>query len=156
MQFFRVWTTPGEGRFPVCRFFGTGFGDKSSHVFTPYPAQCEAMKTDPAWRFEGVSYYLALPDGTGRCATGTEPLYELYNNESGGAPNYRLVSDRTTRDRMAIGAWIAKGSGLDVVFACTPPLAGVASEASVVAVQSPTSGATRLRPVMAERNTVPL
>ncbi len=125
MQFFRVWTEAGTGRQPVCRFFSASFAPKSSHFYTPYPAECELRKADPAWQFEsGAVYYLALTDASGNCATGTVPLYRVYNNGQGGAPNHRYTADRNTRDQMKAMGWVGEGNGADEIFACTPTLRG--------------------------------
>ena len=41
-----------------------------------------------------------------------------------GVPNHRLAASRMLRDRMVTQGWIAEGGGVDVIFACTPTLAG--------------------------------
>ena len=122
-EFWRVWTQPGEGRLPVCRFFSRGFDPKSSHFYTPYAAECEGLKAGTVWQYEGTVFYVALPDATGNCAAGTTPLYRAYNDGQGGAPNHRYMISRAIRDEMvADKKWTAEGSGPDVVFACLPPL----------------------------------
>jgi len=124
-EFERVWTAPGGARLPVCRFFSTAFGAKSSHFYTPYQAECQMVQTDPAhvWQLEAAAvFYLALPDANGNCAAGTVPLYRNYNNGMGGAPNHRYTMDRAVRDRMVAAGWTSEGSGPDVVFACIPTL----------------------------------
>ena len=124
-QFFRVWTTPGPGRFSVSRFFSTQWGTKSSHFFTADQNERNKLVagTIPGWQLEadGV-YYIALPDGAGHCPAGTEALYRLYNNGQGGAPNHRLTASRATRDALVTQGWVGEGSGADIVYACTPTL----------------------------------
>jgi YVTN family beta-propeller protein len=124
-EFWRVWTAPSPGRLPVCRFFSTAFGALSSHFYTPYAAECATLQADPAhvWELESPAvYYLALPDDTGTCPAGTVPLYRLYNNGMGGAPNHRYTADRAVRDMMIPLGWTPEGSGPDIVFACIPTL----------------------------------
>jgi YVTN family beta-propeller protein len=124
-QFERVWTAPGAGRLPVCRFFSTAFGAKSSHFYTPYAAECQMLQADPAhvWQLEGAAvFYLALPDANGSCAVGTVPLYRVYNGGMGGAPNHRYTMSSFVRSQMVNLHWIAEGSGPDIVFACIPTL----------------------------------
>jgi len=126
-QFFRVWTTPGPGHAPVCRFFSTAFGAKSSHFYTPYASECQKVQTDPAlmstWQLESSAvYYLALPDTSGKCPSNTAPLYRVYNNGQGGAPNHRYMGDRAVRDQSVAAGWTAEGNGPDIIFACTPTL----------------------------------
>lgn len=124
-QFFRVWTTAAPGRFPVSRFFSTQWGTKSSHFFTANQNERNQLVagTIPGWQLEADAvYYIGLADPAGNCPAGTVPLYRLYNNGQGGAPNHRLVSDRATRDAMVAQGWVGEGSGPDTVYGCTPTL----------------------------------
>jgi YVTN family beta-propeller protein len=126
-EFWRVWTAPGAGRVPVCRFFSTAFGALSSHFYTPYASECQSLQTNPAlssvWQFESPAvYYLTLPDAGGNCQVNTSPLYRVYNNGMGGAPNHRYTADPAVRAQMILLGWIAEGSGPDTIFACTPTL----------------------------------
>jgi YVTN family beta-propeller protein len=125
--FFRVWTAPGAGRVPVCRFFSTAFGALSSHFYTPYASECTQLQTDPSlssvWQLESAAvYYLALTDANGNCPSNTSPLYRVYNNGMGGAPNHRYTADVAVRAQMIQLGWIAEGSGTNTTFACTPTL----------------------------------
>jgi YVTN family beta-propeller protein len=125
--FFRVWTTPGAGRVPVCRFFSTAFGALSSHFYTPYASECTQLQSNPSlssvWQLESTAvYYLALTDANGNCPSNTSPLYRVYNNGMGGAPNHRYTADAAVRAQMLQAGWLAEGSGTDTVFACTPTL----------------------------------
>jgi hypothetical protein len=67
-------------------------------------------------------YYLALTDASGNCPSNTAPLYRVYNNGQGGAPNHRYTGDRLVRDQMVAAGWLAEGNGPDIIFACTPTL----------------------------------
>jgi len=122
-QFFRVWTAPGPGRVPVCRFFSVGFGAKSSHFYTPISSECTSLQAGAVWMFEGDVYFLQLADTTGTCPAGTVALYRMYNNGMGGAPNHRYTISRAIRAAMVQLGWVAEGDGPDTVFACVPPLA---------------------------------
>jgi YVTN family beta-propeller protein len=124
-EFFRVWTSAGPNRVPVCRFFSAAFGTKSSHFYTPVASECLALQTNPmlkaVWVLETTAlYYLELTDTAGNCPAGTAALYRVYNNGMGGAPNHRYTVNRATRDRMITLGWVAEGNGPDVIFACTP------------------------------------
>jgi YVTN family beta-propeller protein len=120
----RVWSAPGPGRVPVCRFFSTAFGDKSSHFYTPYAQECQDLQAPSSvWQLETTSaYYVMLTDDSGNCPSGSVPLYRVYNNGMGGAPNHRYTSDTGIRDQMVALGWIAEGNGSDIVFACIPGL----------------------------------
>ena len=121
-QFWRVWTQPAAGRFPVCRFFSTGFDPQSSHFFTPYASECAGLQAGTVWQYEGTVFYIALPDPSGNCAADLTPLYRVYNNGMGGAPNHRYTISRVIRNVMLTAGWLAEGSGPDTVFACLPVL----------------------------------
>ena len=119
---FRVWTEPVAGSVPVCRFFSARFAPRSSHVYTPYASECEALKRGGEWQYEGIAFHVALPDAPGACPAGTEPLYRLYNEGRGGAPNHRYTNSPQTVAAMTANGWSAEGTGPGRVFACTPVL----------------------------------
>jgi YVTN family beta-propeller protein len=124
-EFFRVWTTPGPGRLPVSRFFSTQWGTKSSHFYTANQAERAALISGQiaGWQLEADNvYYIILADANGNCPDGTSPLYRMYNNGMGGAPNHRFTVDRATRDMMVAQGWVGEGQGPDVVYGCVPTL----------------------------------
>src|SRR5262249_52319077 len=84
-QNINVWTLPVDGVLPTCRFFSITVAPRSSHFYTPIPAECAVVKTDPNWEYESIAFYLQLPDANGDCPPGTVILYRLYNNGMGGA-----------------------------------------------------------------------
>jgi YVTN family beta-propeller protein len=121
---FRVWTQDGRNRVPVCRFFSTGFGAKSSHFYTGSANECGTLKTGSDWQFEALAYYVELPDAAGACRADTVPLYRLYNDGMGGAPNHRFTTSMAKRDAMTGKGWVREGAGDDGVAACVPSLRG--------------------------------
>jgi hypothetical protein len=113
---------PGAaGTTPTCRFFSTAFGAKSSHFYTSDSAECALVKSNPKWQFEGVVFGLALPDADGNCGAGSLPLYRLYNNGQGGAPNHRYTTNFAARQASLAAGWIPEGTGPLGVVACVPP-----------------------------------
>ena len=64
--FFAGWARTGEsfgvlpvdpaGAGNVCRFFSTSFGAKSSHFYTADAGECETVKRNPDWQFEGLRF----------------------------------------------------------------------------------------------------
>lgn len=126
---FNVWSEDAPGLNRVCRFFsGQAFAPRSSHFYTPYEAECAGLRAGPVWTYEGDVFRLALPvgaQGSGTCPTGTAPLYRLYNNGQGGAPNHRYTTSLRIVDEMAASGWIIEGEVQTNVFACLPasPLA---------------------------------
>jgi len=119
---FKAYAAGAIGTSPVCRFFTTAFGPKSSNFHTPFAAECAAVQANPDWLLEsGAAFYIALPAGDGSCATGLTPVYRLYNNGQGGAPNHRYTTDVTARAQMIARAWTPEGLGAEVVEMCSPP-----------------------------------
>jgi Repeat of unknown function (DUF5648) len=119
-QTFNVLQQPAGNAFPTCRFFSTTFAPKSSHFYTPYSAECSAVKANVNWQYEAVAFYLQLPDANGVCSAGTDPLYRLYNNGMGGAPNHRYTTSGGIFNQMVAAGWIFEGNGLTGAFACVP------------------------------------
>ncbi len=120
-NWWRTYTTAVAGTSPVCRFFSATFAPKSSHFYTPYAAECASLKAGNVWGYEEISFYAALPIGSaGTCASGSQPLYRVYNNGKSGAPNHRYTISRYIRDQMVTAGGTAEGSGSDIVFACVP------------------------------------
>jgi photosystem II stability/assembly factor-like uncharacterized protein len=120
-QGWRVAEPQESGNLPTCRFFGVGFGALSSHFYTPYPAECDGLKSNPAWFYEKIAFGLALPDPTTHgCAAGMRPLYRAWNRNQGGAPNHRYTTDAPTLDAMIAFGWQFEGELSTRVFACIP------------------------------------
>jgi uncharacterized protein DUF5648 len=105
---------------PTCRFFSTAFDPKSSHFYTLFADECTSLKNGTAWQFEAIAFYLARPDANGFCPPGTVPLYRLYNNGMGGAPNHRYTTSLVTFNQMLAAGWQFEGNGITKVFACVP------------------------------------
>jgi hypothetical protein len=124
---FSVWTDASGGGLQTCRFFSTIFDPKSSHFYTPYANECASLKAGNGWQYEGIAFYIQLPEGTGNCPAGTTILYRLYNNGMGGAPNHRFTVSATTFSDMQTKGWIFEGDGRTGAFACVPVTAIAAS-----------------------------
>ena len=109
------------GAAPVCRFFsGQTFAPQSTHFYTSLMSECAAVQRSSAWLFEGIVFGLGLSSAAGTCGPGTQPLYRLYNNGQGGAPNHRYLTDLTLRDTMIQSfGWIPEGAGIGVI-GCVP------------------------------------
>jgi len=111
------------GAVPTCRFFSTAFGAKSSHFYTPYAAECASLKQGNVWQYEGDSFGLGLPlgsEGQRTCPTGMGPLYRVYNNGMGGAPNHRYTIESNVLNAMIAQGWTMEGEAQTKVFACVP------------------------------------
>jgi Bacterial Ig-like domain (group 3)/Repeat of unknown function (DUF5648) len=120
---FDVYPASTPGVLPLCRFFsGSSFAPESSHFYTPYPFECQTVKDTEfsVWSFEGTPDSVALPTYFGVCAPGSRPLYRLFNNGQGGAPNHRYTTNMETQATMIAAGWISEGAGASGVIACVP------------------------------------
>ena len=97
-QTFKVWSS-GTGLAQVCRFFTTYFAPKSSHFYTALTNECELVKQNPIWQYEGLVFLIVLPDAGGNCPIGRK-LYRLYNSGLTGAPNHRYTVSLVIRQQM--------------------------------------------------------
>ena len=78
------------------------------------------MASFPEWQLEDDTLFNAmLPNGAGGCPAGFLPLYRLYNNGKGGAPNHRFVISLGEQRNMVSQGWIAEGAGIGVGM-CVP------------------------------------
>jgi hypothetical protein len=118
-QAFNVYSDVPLGSSGVCRFFSTSFAPKSSHFYTALASECATVKLNPNWQFEGVVFNVPTPDGAGNCPPGTLPVYRLYNNGQGAAPNHRFTTSLSTRAVMISMGWIPEGNGIGVSM-CSP------------------------------------
>lgn len=109
------WSTVRGG---MCRFFGDAFAPKSSHFFTTSTSECALVRENPVWVYETMAGYLTLPSVTGTCPLEGTPLYRLYNDGLGGAPNHRYTTSTTIRSEMIAMGWIPEGWGPAGVIGC--------------------------------------
>jgi YVTN family beta-propeller protein len=112
---------PG-GSVSICRFFNEHFAPKSSHFYAPRGFGCETtLAMFPDWKLEDDQLFnVMLPDAaTGACPAGTVPVYRLYNNGMGNAPNHRFVASFAERQNMISWGWVAEGAGIGVGM-CVP------------------------------------
>lgn len=116
---FKVNTIGTEGLAAVCRFFTVAFPPTSSHFYAPRGLGCEGTLTNDKWQYEGDVFSMALPDTAGNCPSGTIPVYRLYNNGQGGAPNHRFTTSLSTRSQMLAQGFSAEGAGIGVGM-CSP------------------------------------
>lgn len=113
---FRVETAPGTGLAPVCRFHTAAFAGRGSHFYTADAAECDAVKANPDWTYEGIVFHAIVPDAAGQCAAGQVMVERYFNNGAGGAPNHVYTTDALHRLRLAGAGWVSEGA----VF-CIPP-----------------------------------
>ena len=83
--------------------------------------QCSTVRSNPDWQFEGDVFLTQCPPPhDGSCPAGTNPVYRMYNDGQGGAPNHRYTTDLKVRASMLAQGWIAEGYGSNGVIMCAP------------------------------------
>jgi hypothetical protein len=117
---FKAFPTGAAGSSAVCRFFSTAFTPRSSHFYTPFASECATVTANPDWQFEGQVFNIPTPATDGSCASGTTPVYRLYNNGQGAAPNHRYTTDLGVRSQMMSQGWVPEGYGSIGVIMCAP------------------------------------
>jgi len=123
-SYFRVWTTPGTGRVPVCRFFDFANAPRTLHGFFSGD-DCAAGLASDTWSYEKIAYFVAAPQD-GACPDGTDPLYRLFREHAPGAPAYRYTGSIAQREAMLAEGWIDQPADQGAPFACTPTLGRMA------------------------------
>jgi len=131
---FAVYPAGTAGAVDVCRFFsGLTYAPKSSHFYTTNAAECDGLRQGVVWEFEGLRFAVKATDASGGCAAGTLPLYRMYNNGQGGAPNHRYSTSLAVRASMIAAGWIAEGNGVGVI-GCAPAPAGANNSSAIATV----------------------
>ena len=118
---FNAYATAGDDTATVCRFFSTAFAPKSSHFYTPFAFECAKVQANTDWLLESTAAFeIALPGADGSCSVGALPVYRLYNDGQGAAPNHRYTTDFNERVKMLAQGWIPEGLGAEAVEMCSP------------------------------------
>lgn len=113
---FPVWKLAYPGLQSMCRFYGDWTIDPAtgkrkgpdSHFYTADPNECGMVAQRwPVWVFEGYTFFAALPDATGSCPAGTQPVFRYFKPQ--GDPNHRYVMTDAGKQEMAARGWTAEG-----------------------------------------------
>jgi dienelactone hydrolase len=105
---FRSWkagTGPGKD---ACRFFGTPGVGPNAHFYTISAGECEKVRGNPDWTFEGLAFRAIEPLSTG-CNAEYATVTRLYNNGMGGEANHRYLADAAEVDRTVAKGWLVEG-----------------------------------------------
>jgi hypothetical protein len=93
----------------VCRFYGTPGRGPNSHFYTADPAECEAVKRDPGWTYEGTGFYVTAPTNF-NCPAGLFDVFRLYNNRAAqNDSNHRFLVNSTLISEMVSRGWVYEG-----------------------------------------------
>lgn len=106
---FYAWTRATDRTSPVCRFYGTPGIGPNSHFYTATPAECEAVKRDPGWTYEGIAFHV-IPHANGLCPGDTVAVHRAYNqrwqfNDS----NHRYSTELRKLESMRAQGWTVEG-----------------------------------------------
>lgn len=118
---FNVYASTGApaGTASVCRYFSTSFDPKSSHFYSAITGECHALLGNPDWQLEGYVFDVTPPAADGSCPAGHAPVYRLYNDGRGAAPNHRFTTDLAVRSEMLARGFVPEGNGIGVSM-CAP------------------------------------
>jgi serine protease len=109
-DYFYGWTSAVDGAIPICRFYGTPGKGPNSHVYIASGYDCEQVKLDPGWTYEGTGFYAKLPLGDGSCPGDSVPVYRVYNNRwMFNDSNHRFTTDKAVYQQMISKGWQAEG-----------------------------------------------
>jgi len=99
----------------VCRF-RAAFRDMTYAFYTGDAGECDGVKRNPGWRYQGIAFY-SLPASGNACPDGYLGVHRAYNKgDVRNDSNHRYTtSDSTMRDTQAAG-WTFEGTVL-----CSPP-----------------------------------
>jgi|GEM_PF-1408767 len=114
-EVFLTWRGPSEaGVLPVCRFYGTPGMGPNSHFYTVDPVECEAVKRDPGWTYEGIPFY-AKRALAGHCPIHSAPVYRYYNNGwTRNDSNHRYATHLDNQTAMQDAGWVLEGTAMCV------------------------------------------
>lgn len=114
---FKVWPTgavPGGaslGIGPVCRFYGVPAGGPNSHFFTASTEECEIVKRNGGWFYEGVGFFLRPVGNPRRCPDGWLSVNRAYNNRAAqNDSNHRFTTSDSTIREMGRKGWAVEGT----------------------------------------------
>jgi hypothetical protein len=112
---FNVYANAGAGLVPVCRFFTTAFGAKSSHFYAPRGLGCEGTLANPDWSSSKATCFIRLfPTRAARArparalsiaSTTTGKAVHLATALRRAWPFARKCSRRAISPREAVSAW---------------------------------------------------
>lgn len=112
---FKVWPQMPPDTFtavgPVCRFYGRPAGGPNSHFFTASASECDGVKRQGGWFYEGIGFYIRPVGADGKCPDGFLSVNRAYNN---GFPrndsNHRFTTSDSTLREMGRKGWAMEGT----------------------------------------------
>jgi len=113
-QAFKAWLAMPPPQFdavPVCRFYGGLAGGPNSHFFTAEADECDQVKRNGGWFYEGTGFYIRPVDASGNCPAGYLAVERAYNNGfARNDSNHRFSTSDSTMRGMAGQGWVVEGN----------------------------------------------
>jgi predicted dienelactone hydrolase len=113
---FNVYSPDASQGVAACRFFGVPGVGPNTHFYTILPNECDDVKRNPLWTFEGLVFRVEGPDAAGNCPADRVPVVRMYNNGKGGQANHRYLTSHNEITEMGLEGWVLEG----VVFCALP------------------------------------
>jgi predicted dienelactone hydrolase len=96
---------------PVCRFYGGLNGGPNSHFFTASGSECELVKRNGGWFYEGIGFHIRPVSADGGCPFGMLQVQRAYNNRfAQNDSNHRFSTSDSTMREMRDQGWIPEGA----------------------------------------------
>jgi hypothetical protein len=141
---FKAFDAAETGTVPVCRFYQASIGVHPSHFYTAFADECDALKRNPDWVYEGVAFHALPASPEGACAAGSTPMYRRFAVNRNGPVDLpprawsplHVFSPSSKWRSVADGYWSREGLGPDGVAFCVPAFHDVATEQSAEIVRS--------------------
>ena len=98
---------------PVCRFYGRPAGGPNSHFFTAEAGECEQVKRNGGWFYEGIGFYIRKVMDVDTCPDGWLSVNRAYNNGfARNDSNHRFSTSESTMREMARKGWAVEGTAM--------------------------------------------
>lgn len=113
-EIFRAWpndSTAPSDTLQVCRFMGNQGNAPTDHFYTTIPVECNALKSDPNWTYEGIAFRVRVPDATLRaCPDGHVAVTQVTRRGSTNAfTKHRYVTDPALITAMGAEGYVSDG-----------------------------------------------
>ena len=87
----------------------------NSHFYSLAGSECEQVKKDPGWIFEGLAFS-AFAVNADVCPATQVPVYRVYNNDyAHNNSNHRYTTSREVYRSMQAQGWLGEGAVLCVL-----------------------------------------
>ena len=115
-------TSSGTQGEQICRFYGNPALNAAgvrmgpnSHFYSLAGSECELVKQDPGWLYEGLAFN-AFSMEANACSLTQVPVYRVYNNDfARNNSNHRYTTSRQVYRSMLAQGWVGEGTALCVL-----------------------------------------